>query len=147
METFGKDNFLELKKQLGKDEKEIKDYHCIFWRRIDELEDKDKIVANIKKDQKRKKKNVLLEHFLKTVFEGNQQALMKNKMNLRSKVFNEKIDLMILKGYYYKKSSSYIQNILIELKKKHIFNYNIRTLTTYDIQRRLKSLKSNLFKE
>lgn len=145
-EVYGRDNFEEFKKHIDKSEEEIRSYHHVFWNRIDELDEKDKILAHIAKGEQKQKKEMIIKMVLKRIFEDNEPLRLKNIVNVRSRNFTEPIDMAILKGYYNRNDSEYLQKLLIELKKKHIFNFFVRTLTVHDIQKRLKALKSALCK-
>lgn len=146
-ELYGRNNIEALIKQIDKTEEDIRSYHSTFWERIDELDEKDKILSQIEKNEQRQKKERVISLYLKRIFDDHEPARLKNVVTVRSKNFTEKIDLIILKGYYYReRNRDYLQNILMELKRKHVLNYFIRTLTGQEVQKRLKTLKSNLYK-
>lgn len=46
-EKFGRNNLKEIAKAVGKDLDEVEEYHKVFWERINELSEKDKIAKQI----------------------------------------------------------------------------------------------------
>lgn len=62
-EKFSRNNLKEIAKFLGKDLDEVEEYHKVFWEKIDELSDKERIIKQIQSGEDKianKKYNMLL---------------------------------------------------------------------------------------
>lgn len=69
MEKHGKDNFRDLEGAIpGKTPEEVRRYHKVFWSRIDELGDKDRVLSLISKGEKRIERLEVIKKSLDEVF-------------------------------------------------------------------------------
>ncbi|EPR78399.1 SNF2 family helicase/ATPase [Spraguea lophii 42_110] len=148
-EKNGRNNLSIISNSIeSKTAEEVLEYHKIFFNRIEELPEYNKILNQIQRGEEKILKKQHLKDLLNKFTENNLN--ISYTYNLRSKIFTEEIDLELihlLKKYIDDEYSN--EKIVKELKNNpdYRYDYFVRTIKPSDVQKRLTTLTQNILKK
>ncbi|KAK1350994.1 SWI/SNF2-like chromatin-remodeling complex ATPase [Hamiltosporidium tvaerminnensis] len=151
MEISGKDNLEGITQHFFfKDPETVKRYYKVFWERIKELSDYEKILQQLNKAEEKSNRNKQIKNILDFKFsKGIHHIKLQYAANTRSKFYTENIDKFLLYSYYRNfNDSNVFEKILWEIRRTDMFNmdYYIKTRIAGDLMRRINVLTTNLLK-
>lgn len=151
-ERYGRNAVKKIVKELpDKTLEEVLEYGRVFWSRINELQDAEKIKMQISKGEHRLERMQQIKECLKEKIERE-----KNKFRVvyvsasKSFGYTDEADQFILLTLNGELDKSGCYDLLwekIRESEKFIFDYYLRSRTTYDLQKRAQFLFSNLLRE
>ncbi|EPZ34649.1 hypothetical protein ROZALSC1DRAFT_27044 [Rozella allomycis CSF55] len=152
-EKFGRNNFVEIEKEVEtKSLDEIKDYSKVFWSRITELSDHEKIVSSIEKGELKLKKIQEIQSLIDNKITSVKKPLQDLSLsNCKSKSFSEIEDRFLLLKIHqigYSTDDLY-EKIRFEIKNSHLFKFNwfFRSRNANELMKRCQTLIASLQKE
>ncbi|KCZ77630.1 hypothetical protein H311_01354, partial [Anncaliia algerae PRA109] len=147
--SIGKDEVEKIAELLEKDKEEVRKYHKIFWERISEVPDYEKIKNQIEKAADQVNKNKMLQDIYNRLkASGNFSIALAS--NVRSKFYPENLDEFLLDKYMeYNNTSDPGQLIYLDVHKSSLFKYNyfIMSRNVNDLIRRINTLINGLLRE
>jgi len=152
-ELYGKEAYKLIADVIAtKSEDEVKEYAQVFWSRLDELTDKEKILKNIEKREstaeRHRHSQVLLDSKFELYRNPWRELQIDSSCSHKSKLFTNENDRFLIcmtktVGY-----GNWDQLKLRVRKSGHLrFDYLLRSRTTGELQRRVDSLLRLLEKE
>jgi len=155
-ERWGRHNTKEVSKEVeGKTEEQVKLYHTVFWKRYDELEDKEKIIKRIEDGEAKINRRLETEALLKEKVSKytdpfNQLAISYEGQStqLKATKFNEEEDRYLL-CMSQKLGYGNWEGIKAELRNAPQFRFDwyIKSRTPAELGRRVESLIRMVEKE
>jgi SWI/SNF-related matrix-associated actin-dependent regulator of chromatin subfamily A member 5 len=152
-EMYGKHAFSLISEMVGsKNEEEVRAYSEVFWNRLHELADKEKIVKNIEKREslleKYKNTQSLVDNKFLTYKDPWRELNFDSSISHKSKVFTQENDRHLL---CYVKLVGYgnWEALRQRIRRSEFFklDYMIRSRTSNELQRRVDFLVKQLEKE
>ncbi|KAG0440763.1 putative global transcription activator SNF2L1 [Dictyocoela muelleri] len=147
IEKFGRTNISKIANYLSKSEEDVQKYSNIFWERINELEDHQKILAQIARGEEKFKKREKVKRILEIVLKRNLE--LKYVPNTKSRFIPPEIDRKIIEIYNENfDNPDYVEIIKRKLfhDKKSRFDFFVKTATSFDLSKRINTLIVNLLK-
>ncbi|KAI8816220.1 SNF2 family N-terminal domain-containing protein [Fimicolochytrium jonesii] len=154
-EKHGRHDLASISAEIeGKTPAEVKAYSEVFWKRVKELADWEKVVANIEKGEARLRKVQEVQDILTTKVRGVRLPLQQLRivyLQSKGKNYTEEEDrflLVMLERYGYGSDEVY-DKILSSIKTSPLFRFDwfIKSRTAVEIQRRCTTLISLVTKE
>jgi SWI/SNF-related matrix-associated actin-dependent regulator of chromatin subfamily A member 5 len=152
-ELFGKNEHEMIAGFIGtKTTEEVKAYADIFWQRIDELSEKERIIRNLEKRENLAEKHKHSQHLLDKKFANYKNPWrdlsMDNSSSHKSKIFTHENDRYLI---CMAKTIGYGNWEALKVKIRRSphfrFDYMLRSRTSGELQRRVDSLVKILEKE
>jgi superfamily II DNA or RNA helicase len=81
LETYGRSDVKKIAAML-KHKDDVEQYHRVFWERVDELGDAEKILASINKSQKKRDKKSKIKHIIDATINDLDHSKMKTRSKL-----------------------------------------------------------------
>ncbi|KAF7684114.1 putative global transcription activator SNF2L1 [Astathelohania contejeani] len=151
-EKYGKDNEDKIVEAMNnKDEDEVRNYHKVFWERVDELTDAEKIISMIKRREEKNKKQMKIKEILSKLFcdDNWKDIKISYTTSTKSKQFSDLADKYLLFKYYQFIDSSECYQIVkneIRQSRKFMYDFYIQTRSITEIQKRINVLAQNILK-
>ena len=152
-ELYGKDQYAMIAEVMGnKKEDEVKKYSEVFWQRLDELADKDKIIKTIEKREnlveKHKHSQIILDKKFAQYKDPWRELNFDTSSSHKSRIFTNENDRYLicmakLVGY----GNWDVLKTKIRKSFMFKFDYMLRSRTAGELQRRVDSLIRILEKE
>jgi len=151
-EKYGRGSLEKIKEDLPEKElEEIRRYGEVFWSRVEELPDSEKIVAQVQRGEHKIQKMQQIKEYLKEKVKREGDSL-KVHHNLSSKVFGytEEADRFILLFLNREMDSpGCYENLWQTIRKSpmFVFDHYLRVRTPQDLQKRAQMLFTGMLKE
>merc|ERR1719452_221094 len=147
-EKYGRGDVESISKEVeGKTEDEVVEYSKVFWERINELQDSEKIVAQIEKGESRIQRRSLVKKALDSKIAGYKAAFHQLKIaygNNKGKNYTEEEDrflVCMLHKLGFDKENVYEDlRSLVRCAPQFRFDWFIKSRTAMELQRRCNTL-------
>lgn len=142
MEKVGKDNVSKIAMLLGHRD-DVEAYHKVFWERINELRDAEKIISSISRSQRKMEKRSRIRE----IIEGDFEDISRNLGKTRSKLgdYNNLLLGLYRKYIDYPNWVECIRKDILGLSE-YKFDYYLLSRTNGDIQKHVNHLVDTLVK-
>ncbi|KZT62725.1 hypothetical protein CALCODRAFT_522329 [Calocera cornea HHB12733] len=153
---FGKDAWEDIVNEIGKDKtvEDVQEYAAVFWERIDELEDKERILQRIDEGEQKREKTRSTQEILDRKVKQYTYPMQELELHYnvtKGKVWSEEEDRYLLVRLQHYKLA---REDVFDLIKKDIsqfpqfrFDWFIKSRTSAEISRRCTTLLNMLRRE